>query len=137
MKSLRFLIPLPEKAQTIGPPVIWPDGHSLVYRLNTEDGKELLWVRPVSSLDARPLAGTEGAIQPFWSPDSRSIGFFAAGKLKGLTSRAEHRRRSATRRLIHGGTWSRDGVIICLAGTRRTDFTASRRRADARAHHGG
>ena len=41
-----------------------------------------IWLRPVASLAARPIPGTEAGTFPFWSPDSRFIGFFAAGKLK-------------------------------------------------------
>ncbi len=111
-ETLRFIIPVPEKALTIGPPVISPDGRSLVYRLNTEDGKELLWVRPLSSLDARPLAGTEGAIQPFWSPDSRSIGFFAGGKLRRIDLSGGALQTLCDAPSNPSGTWSRDGVII-------------------------
>jgi hypothetical protein len=43
-----------------------------------------LWVRRLDSLTAHPLAGIDQAIQPFWSPDNRSIGFFASGKLKRI-----------------------------------------------------
>ncbi len=116
-EALRFLIPLPEKGQTIGPPTISPNGRQMVYRLNTEDGKELLWLRPLSSLDARSLAGTEGAAQPFWSPDSRSIAFFAAGKLKRIDLSG-----GAPQTLCDAppsnpsGSWGRDGTIIFSRG---------------------
>jgi hypothetical protein len=43
-----------------------------------------LWLRPLDSTTTRPLAGTEGGIYPFWSPDSRSLGFFSDGKLKRI-----------------------------------------------------
>ena len=116
LEILRFIIPLPEKALTIGPPVISPDGHSLVYRLNTEDGKELLWVRPLNSLDAQPLAGTEGGFNPFWSPDSRSIGFFAAGKLRRVDLSGGAPQALCDAPSNPSGTWSRDGVIIFSRG---------------------
>ena len=45
----------------------------------------VLWLRSLDSLTARPLPGTEGASFPFWSPDSRFIGFFAGGMLKKVT----------------------------------------------------
>ena len=60
-----------------------PDGRSLVF-VASGDGPPRLWLRPLDQTEARPLAGTEGATSPFWSPDSRSIGFFAAGKLLRL-----------------------------------------------------
>jgi len=83
-EAMRFIIPMPDKALILTPPVISPDGRRIVYRLNTEDGKEFLWLSSLGSFDARPVAGTEGATQPFWSPDSRSVGFFANFKLKRI-----------------------------------------------------
>src|SRR2546430_14431901 len=63
-----------------------PDGRLLAYVASTPDGKSVLWVRPMDSLQAQPLTGTEGATYPFWSPDSRFFGFFAGGKLKKIES---------------------------------------------------
>jgi eukaryotic-like serine/threonine-protein kinase len=62
---------------------ISPNGRSLVYVASTE-GKQQLWLRPLDKNSAHPLPGTEDATFPFWSPDSRSIGFFAGGKLKRI-----------------------------------------------------
>ena len=115
-EALRFSIPLPEKALTLGPPQISPDGSRLVYRLNTEDGKELLWVRPLGSLDARPLAGTDGAVQPFWSPDNRSIAFFASRKLKRVDLSGGTPQTLCDAPAAVSGSWSRDGVIIFSRG---------------------
>lgn len=116
-EASRFIIPLPEKALTIGPPVLSPDGRRLVFRLNTDDGKELLWVRPMASLDAQPLNGTEGGTQPFWSPDNRSIGFFAGGKLKRVdVSGGPPQTLCDVPGNNQGGTWSRDGVIVFAQG---------------------
>ena len=115
-EAQRFTIPLPEKSQVIDAPLISPDGRRLVYRLNTEDGKELLWLRPLDSIEARPLAGTEGATQAFWSPDSQSIGFVAAGKLRRVDLSG-----GAPQILCDIGSnplasWGRDGVIIFSRG---------------------
>src|SRR5439155_22886544 len=60
---------------------ISPDGRRLVFSASNE-GRSQLWVRSLDSVAARPLAGTDGAIYPFWSPDGASVGFFADGKLK-------------------------------------------------------
>src|SRR4051812_2219825 len=60
-----------------------PDGRTIVFAATTEGGARL-WLRPLDATTARPLAGTEDARDPFWSPDSRSIGFFAAGHLKRI-----------------------------------------------------
>ncbi len=60
-----------------------PDGRQIVF-VASGDGASRLWVRSLGATTAQPLAGTEGAIFPFWSPDSRSIGFFSDGALKRL-----------------------------------------------------
>src|SRR5262249_29967307 len=115
-EAMRFIIPMPDKGLVIGPPVISPDGRRIVYRLNTEDGKELLWVRALGSFDARPLAGTEEAVQPFWSPDSRSVGFFAEGKLKRIGTSGGAAQTICDSRSNVSGAWSRDGTIIFSRG---------------------
>src|SRR5262249_34719474 len=62
---------------------IAPDGRRLVFSASNQ-GKSQLWVRRLDSLSAQPLAGTDGASYPFWSPDSVSVGFFADGRLKRI-----------------------------------------------------
>ena len=79
-------------------------------------GRFQLWLRSVGSVTARLLPGTEGAAFPFWSPDSRTIGFFADGKLKKMQTTA-----STALALCdaagggRGGTWSPDGSTILFA----------------------
>src|SRR6185503_16046582 len=74
-----------------------------------------LWIRPLNSVTAQPLPGTDNADVPFWSPDSRSLGFFAAGKLKkidvsgGLPQTLCDTTPGSSPR---GGAWNNDGVII-------------------------
>ena len=58
-----------------------PDGSKVVF-VGTSDGQSKLWLRSLDSSEPRPLAGTERGLAPFWSPDGRSIGFFADTKLK-------------------------------------------------------
>src|SRR5207253_6521102 len=83
--AVRFFITEPEKASFSRPEApISPDGRHLAFVATTADGKQLLWVRSLDALAARVLPGTDGAIYPFWSPDSRSLGFFADGKLKKI-----------------------------------------------------
>src|SRR5262249_50839005 len=62
---------------------ISPDGRRLVFSALNE-GKSQLWVRPLDSLVVQPLAGTDGATDPFWSPDSASVGFFADRQVKRI-----------------------------------------------------
>ena len=89
-----------------------PDGRRLVFSAVGEDGKRSLWMRPVDSLSAQKLPGTEDASQPFWSPDSNFIGFFAGGKLKKMEASGGPAQILADAPANRGGTWSRDGVIV-------------------------
>jgi Tol biopolymer transport system component len=72
----------PERAGFSGSnlPALSPDRRRLAF-VATSDGKDSLWVRELDSLTAHQLPGTDGAANPFWSPDSRYVAFFAAGKL--------------------------------------------------------
>ena len=102
-RSLRFEIPLPEKMpDTIQR--ISPDGRYLVFSDYEVGGP--LWVRPLNSPAAQRLAGTEGADYPFWSPDSKSIGFFADGKLKRIEVTGGPALALADAAGGRGGTWS-------------------------------
>jgi Tol biopolymer transport system component len=89
-----------------------PDGRRLAYVATAADGKSLIWVRPVDSLQAQPLAGTEGAGFPFWSPDSRFIGFFAGGKLKKIEASGGPPLTLSDAPTGRGGAWNREGVIL-------------------------
>ena len=71
---------------TPGPPVLSPDGRRIAFSARTADGKIRLHVRSLDAFEARAFPGTEDAQYPFWSPDSRSIGFFTGGKLKAIES---------------------------------------------------
>jgi eukaryotic-like serine/threonine-protein kinase len=82
-RAFRLQIDPPEGGQfvygnTSGGIALSPDGRTAAY-VAYANGKTALWVRPLDAASARPLAGTEGVYDPFWSPDSESVGFFAAG----------------------------------------------------------
>ena len=94
------------------PPLISPDGKVLAFVAMDASGKSLLYVRPLDSLSARPLEGSDGAYLPFWSPDSRSLGFFARGKLKRIDVSGGPPITLANAINARGGAWNRDGVII-------------------------
>jgi eukaryotic-like serine/threonine-protein kinase len=94
---------------------ISPDGRTLAF-VATSQGTPVLWLRGMDSLVAKPLAGSEGAYYPFWSPDSRSVGFFAAGKLKKMEVRGGLSQTLADAPEGRGGTWNRDGVIVFAPG---------------------
>jgi eukaryotic-like serine/threonine-protein kinase len=93
-------------------PLISPDGKVLAFVAMDASGKSLLYVRPLDSLVPQPLTGTDGAILPFWSPDSRSLGFFAAGKLKKIEISGGQPTTLANAPNARGGAWNREGVII-------------------------
>src|SRR5262249_27376560 len=88
-----------------------PDGRRLAF-VATADGKSSLWVRPLESLTAQALPDTDDAKYPFWSPDSRFIGFFAGGKLKKIEVSGGPAATLCDAVDPREGTWSRDGVII-------------------------
>jgi Tol biopolymer transport system component/predicted Ser/Thr protein kinase len=86
---LRFSVALPEgwvvdEAPGTGPLALSHDGRRLAFVAFQGSGARTLWVRDFGRMDPWQLAGTEGAAQPFWSPDDRSLGFFAGGKLKRI-----------------------------------------------------
>jgi Tol biopolymer transport system component/predicted Ser/Thr protein kinase len=95
----------------LGLPALSPDGSKVVFGARTADGKAPLWVRPLDSAAMQPLAGTDGATFPFWSPDSRSIGFFADGKLKRIDASGGPALTLADAINARGGSWSRLGTI--------------------------
>src|SRR5262249_32854797 len=86
------------------------------------DGQCRLWLRSLDAETAQPLAGTEGAEYPFWSPDSRSLGFFADGKLKRIDIGSGAPRTLANAPLPGGGTGSPDGVILFAPGSTAPSF---------------
>jgi hypothetical protein len=112
---VRFQIPLPEKNVIGGYFALSPDGHRLALTLRGEDGGTSLWIRPLDSVEMRRLPGTDGAspqAQPFWSPDSRFIAFFADGKLKKIDVSGGPAQTVCAAEEGESGSWNRDGVII-------------------------
>jgi Tol biopolymer transport system component len=95
--------------------VISPDGNSIAFIAEGE-GKQFLWVRPLHATAAQPLAGTEGAYYPFWSPDNKFIGFFAGGKLKKVEASGGVVQTVCDAAYGRGGSWNRDGVILFTPG---------------------
>src|SRR5262249_22108107 len=71
-----------------------------------------LWIQPIDSTSARELAGTDRAHLPFWSPDNRSLGFFADGKLKRIDIDGGGLQVLADAPVPQGGSWGRGGLIL-------------------------
>jgi eukaryotic-like serine/threonine-protein kinase len=95
---------------------ISPDGSKFAFAAVDATGKTQLWVRPLESESAQPLAGTDGAQFPFWSPDSQTIGFFADGKMKRLEASGGGLQVLADAPVPRGGTWNQDGMILFAPG---------------------
>ena len=109
--ATRFVIHPPAKTYYGGSFAVSPDGRRIVARVNSE-GKVLLWVRALDSLTMQPLAGTEDSSFPFWSPDSRFIGFFSKGKLRKIEFTGGPAQMLCDAPDARGGTWNADGVIV-------------------------
>jgi serine/threonine protein kinase len=105
-RTVQFQIAPPETS-SIDHFKVSPDGQTLAF---IADGR--LWVRPLDSLQAQPLAGTEGANLLFWSPDSQFIAFVAQGKLQRMAASGGPAQIICNVSQSHGGTWNRDGVIV-------------------------
>ena len=104
---VRFTLAFPEGAAP-GRPVISPDGRRLVFA-NASTG---LWVRALDALPFQLLPGTTGAVSPFWSPDSKNVGFFADGKLKKVDLVGGPALTLCDALNLRGGAWSPTGVIV-------------------------
>ena len=107
-----FLIPPENTAFRLtgddgGPIVLSPDGERIAFAAG-----EKLWVRSLGSGTAVPLTATESARFPFWSPDSRSIGFFSDGKLKVIEASGGPLQTLCDAPNPRGGTWGTSGVIV-------------------------
>ena len=115
LPTTRFQVLPLDKATVTDYPTVSPDGRRLAF-VATVEGKTLLWVRPLDSLAAQSLAGTEDAASPFWSPDSRFLAFFSRGKLKKIdVSGGPPQTLCNADGLVRGGTWSGDGTILFTA----------------------
>jgi dipeptidyl aminopeptidase/acylaminoacyl peptidase len=102
---------MPTGLSNPSPPVVSPDGRKIAFAADG-DGKRLIWIRALDSLDARPLPGTEGVLRPFWSPDSRFVAFFAGGKLKKVDTSGGPAQTICDAPNGADGSWSSDGVIL-------------------------
>jgi len=114
-EALQFTIVPPEQANfspDLDAQALSSDGRQIAFIASGSDGTSRLWIRRLDSLSARALPGTDGTAQPFWSPDGRSVGFFAGGKLKRIDVAGGPPRTLADAPLPLGGTWNRDGVIL-------------------------
>ncbi len=102
-----------------GSPVLSHDGRRVAFVAVSEEGKRTLWIRSLDSADPREIENTDDAMFPFWSPDNRSLGFFAHGKLKTVdVSGGGVPIVIADAPNARGGSWSDDNVIVYSPETR-------------------
>jgi Tol biopolymer transport system component len=112
---IHFSIAAPE-GTAIDDFAVSPDGRTLAFTATGYDGRATLWIRSFETPEGRELAGTEGAKAPFWSPDSRRLGFFADGKLKRIDLGGVPPLTLAEAPDPRGGVWSSRGFIVFAAG---------------------
>ena len=93
-------------------PQVSPDGRHIVFVASDPSGRLWLFLRSRDRDDASPLPDTDDAAMPFWSPDSRQVGFFAHGQLKSIAVDGGSPQTLARAPVPRGGTWSRDGRIL-------------------------
>ena len=97
--------------------LISPDGRRIAYTARDEAGKVIIWLRPLDGLTAQPLPGTDDAEFPFWSPDSRSLGYFAKGKLMKIDANGGPPQTLCPAEGARGGAWGSQGDIVFGGGT--------------------
>jgi Tol biopolymer transport system component len=125
---VRFTIAAPPRVSFGGPRgggtgvatqlALSPDGRNLAFVAGDPPAYQI-WLRPMANPASAPIAGTEDGTFPFWSHDSRFIGFFAAGKLKKVEIATGHVSVLSDAPSGRGGTWSRDDVIVFAPSNQR------------------
>jgi Tol biopolymer transport system component len=112
VRAVRLALTAAEKTTLPAGITVSPDGTHVVFVASNAEGRRELWVRSLEADRPELLTGTEGASTPFWSPDSRSIGYFANGKLYRIDVAHGRPQQLCDVRETRGGAWNRDGVIL-------------------------
>jgi serine/threonine protein kinase/Tol biopolymer transport system component len=110
-RPMRSSIVLPDMTALRGI-ALSPDGRRLAFVARDSSGRNLLWIRAMDSLSMQSLPGTENPSFPFWSPDSRFLGFFADGKLKRMDASGGPAQTLCNAPINRGGAWNREGIIV-------------------------
>ncbi|MBI4475892.1 MAG: serine/threonine-protein kinase [Acidobacteria bacterium] len=116
--TARFLVgPEPGSTMTtVSDPEISPDGRRLAFVASSAAGTRMLAIRSLASIEALLLDDTEGAANPFWSPDGQWIAFFAGGKLH-KASLGGGKPQAICSASEGSGTWGRDGDLLFTTGS--------------------
>lgn len=110
---VKFAVAPPANTSYPGSPSISPDGKLLVFSAQGPEGQRMLWLRPLDAMRHTPIPGTEGATNPFWSPDGQYLAYFSGRALKMVRVKDY-----ATDTICKvegtngGGTWNREGGIL-------------------------
>jgi hypothetical protein len=107
-QAARLSVLLPEKSRVLALAVS-PDGREIAMVL-VKEGKQQIWMRALDALEPTPLAGTDEATDPFWSPDSRYLAFFADARLKKIGRAGGPVQTLCDALGALGGTWNRNGI---------------------------
>ena len=105
----------PPPGTALGQVAVSPDGRTIAFIAASAQGTGQVYIRQRDSFAIRQLQGTEGATSPFWSPDSRFIGFFASNKLWKIAVSGGPAQALADAFGALGGTWNTEGTIIFAA----------------------
>ena len=126
MTHLREVPPAEMRLQIVTPPTrlplhfaLSPDGRYIVFVGSgaTSDAPQLLYLRALNKTEAQPLAGTDGAQYPFWSPDNRSVGFFASEQLRRIDISGGPSQTLAPAPAPQGGAWNTNDTILFAPNT--------------------
>jgi DNA-binding winged helix-turn-helix (wHTH) protein/Tol biopolymer transport system component len=111
---MQFRESLPAGQSLTGSALLSPDGRFLAFVARSSTGESRVWFRPLSGGEARPLDGTAGTTDAFWSPDSRFLGIFADGQLKRVSLESGSTRvLTSTQRFSPlGGSWGQSDLIL-------------------------
>jgi Tol biopolymer transport system component len=113
-REVRVYLPPPE-ANSYAPRAglaLSPDGEQIAFIARNSDGKDLLWIRTIQQYPGSPLQDTEGARLPFWSPDGRTVAFFAGARLKKVAASGGPVETICEAAYGAGGAWGSDGTIL-------------------------
>ncbi len=114
-KTMRVSIPLPsglEVSLEVPDITISPDGRTIMFAAVDSSGTTRLYLRPLDSVTTRAIPGTEGAVIPFWAPDSRQIAFFSEGSLKRMALTDDRAQVICPAPSPRGGAWSPDDILV-------------------------
>jgi Tol biopolymer transport system component len=135
--AVHFTFDAPENVtlSDLNPLAVSPDGGTVVFAGRPPAGAWQLWTRTLESAEVRALPGTQGAEQPFWSPDDSSIAFFAEGELRKLSlasGKVQTICALPPGTSLPAGTWNNEGTIVFSIGSVSGLYSVSAAGGEAR-----